>query len=1133
MKWKLLQQLFFMSKLLFYGLVMQICFTGLLVASDGLAQDKVSIEDVYLSLDLKDASLEQTLEAITSKTNFKFAFEQKNIEAIQSITTSASNESLANILRDISKNTDLSFKRVNDNIFISKKKIFGKSVEEDKINSGIFQGINITGKVLSGEDNTGLPGVNIIVQGSTIGTVTDLTGNYSLEVPGQSSVLVFSSVGYVTEEVTVGTRTVIDITLNPDITALSEIVVVGYGTQERAKVTGAISSVSAKEITQTPVVSFDQALQGRAPGVFVVNSGSPGRNPIVRIRGIGTVGNNDPLYVIDGVPAGGLNTINPNDIESIEVLKDASTAAIFGSRGANGVIMVTTKRGKSGKPNVQLDAYYGTQTAWRQLDLLNREQYLAFGRDLQTNGNQPIPARFDNLGEFANVETDWQKEMFRTAPVQDYNLSISGGAENSNYMISGGYFNQQGILLGTGFERFSFRANSDFKIGRLKIGESITVSHIDQQVESVPGGRSILEHTIKSVPYIPVTDPSRLGGFRSPDRIDGSDPQNPVLQSVLRDDKNLDLKILGNVFAEYNIGAGFSYRLSVGIDLNQGNQSRFMPQYDAGDFEQNPTADISESNSRFFRSMIINQLNYAKSFGDHSISANLIYEVTRDQFKGFNAAGENAITSDIKVLSGASNPNIGGSKSEYALLSYLGRINYDYKGKYLLTASIRQDGGSRFGPGNKWGTFPSFSAGWRLTEEDFMTGVTWLSDFKLRGSYGEVGNDRIGDYRYQATIDGNYRYNYNGNTITASTISALANEAVQWETTKMTNIGIDMGLFNDKLRASVEWFKNDSEGLLLNVPIPFSLGMDGAPVANVGTVSNKGFEFSLGYQNQQGAFKWSIDANASTVTNELVSLGIGQSVFGPGFEGNPVTYTEEGQPIAYFYGWIVDRLYQEGDDFSQQPNAKPGDIKFKDIGGGPLDENGNPTPDGVINANDRTYLGHFLPDFTYGLNFNADWKNFDMSLFLQGVSGNEIMNTNLYDTEGMTRLFNAGTRVLDRWTPTNTNTDVPRAVTGDPNNNARISSRYIEDGSYMRLKNLTVGYSLPQTSLNNFVKGSIRSLRIYVSATNLFTITNYSGYDPEIGAINADASDASLRTGVDYGQYPQPRTFLGGIQIGF
>jgi hypothetical protein len=327
------------------------------------------------------------------------------------------------------------------------------------------------------------------------------------------------------------------------------------------------------------------------------------------------------------------------------------------------------------------------------------------------------------------------------------------------------------------------------------------------------------------------------------------------------------------------------------------------------------------------------------------------------------------------------------------------------------------------------GVFPSFSAGWRLTEEAFMSGVDWLSDFKLRGSYGEVGNDRIGDYRYQATIDGNYRYNYDGNTITASTISALANEDVKWESTKMTNVGIDMGFFNDKLRANVEWFKNDSEGLLLNVPIPFSLGYDGAPVANVGTVSNQGFEFALGYQDNEGEFTWSLDANLSTVKNELVSLGIGNSIFGPAFEGNAVTYTEEGQPIAYFYGWQVDGIFQEGDDLSSQSNAAPGDIRFKDIAG-PPDEDGNPTgPDGVIDANDRTNLGHFLPDFTYGLNFSSSWKNFDLSLFIQGVSGNEIMNTNIYDLEGMARLFGAGTRVLDRWTPSNTDTDVPRAVT--------------------------------------------------------------------------------------------------------
>ncbi|NJN24611.1 MAG: TonB-dependent receptor [Cyclobacteriaceae bacterium] len=1149
MKWKLLPQLFFMSKLLFYGLVLQICFTGLLLASDGLAQEKVSIEEVYLSIDLKEASLEQTLNAITQKTKFKFAFEQGNIETSQSITTQVSNQSLASVLREISKSTDLTFKRVNDNIFISKKKFLGKSVEEEISGFGMLQSVSVSGKVLSGEDKSELPGVNIVVKGTSIGTVTDISGNYSLEVPGTDATLVFSSVGYITEEIAVGNRTVIDLTLNPDVTALSEIVVVGYGTQERAKVTGAISSVSAKEITQTPVVSFDQALQGRAPGVFVTNSGSPGKNPIVRIRGIGTTGNNDPLYVIDGVPAGGLNTINPNDIESIEVLKDASTAAIYGSRGANGVIMVTTKRGKSGKASIQFDGYYGVQKAWKQWDLLNVDQYLAYGRDLQTNGGGTIPDRFGNLGEFADVETNWQDEIFTVAPVQDYNLSVSGGSDNATFMVSGGYFNQEGILVGTGFERYSFRANSDFKIGRLKIGESLTVSHIDQQVESVPGGRSIIEHTIKMAPYIPVYDKNRLGGYRGPDGVDGNDAENPVLNAKLRQNHNLDLKLLGNVYGEFDFGAGFSYRLQLGIDYNQGNNSNFMPQYNAGSFHQNQTADISENNSRFFRSMITHQLNYNNTFGDHTIGASLIYEVTQDNFKQFNASGESSITSELQVLTGTETPNVSGDKWEYALISYLGRLNYDYKGKYLLSASLRRDGGSRFGPGNKWGSFPSVSLGWRLTEEDFMSNASWLSDLKLRASYGEVGNDRIGDYRYEATIDGNYRYNFNGNTTTASTISALANEQVKWESTKMTNIGLDMGFFNDRLRANVEWFQNNSEGLLLDVPIPFSFGYDGAPVANVGTVSNKGFEFALGYQDNEGAFTWTLDGNMSFVKNELVSLGIGKSIFGPGFENNPVTFTEEGQPIAYFYGWEVDRLFQSYDDIRNSPDqgkspfnsdgslkadagtktTAPGDIKFRDIAG-PPDENGNPTgPDGKIDNNDRTNLGHFLPDFTYGLNFNANWKNFDLALFIQGVSGNEILNTNLYDLEGMSRLFNSGTAVLDRWTPQNTDTNIPRAVTSDPNNNARISSRYVEDGSYMRVKNLTVGYTIPSEGLNSFANGAIKNVRIYLSANNLLTFTNYSGYDPEIGARD----NASLATGVDYGQYPQPRTILGGIQIGF
>jgi TonB-linked SusC/RagA family outer membrane protein len=990
--------------------------------------------------------------------------------------------------------------------------------------------------VVKSEDGQAMPGVNVLVKGTTIGTATDIDGRFSLSVPSSESVLVFSFIGYTTKEVVVGNSSQLDVVLNEDLASLSEVVVVGYGTQERAKVTGAISSVSAEEITALPVASLASALQGRAAGVAVTNSGSPGTNPQVRIRGIGTVGNNDPLYVIDGMPAGGLNEINPADIESIEVLKDASTAAIYGSRGANGVILVTTKKGKAGKPQVSFDAYYGTQKAWKTLDLLNRDQYIAFGTDLLRNANSPLPDRFSNLGEFANVDLDYQDEMFRAAPVQDYNVTVSGGTENVLYNFSVGYFSQEGIMRGTDFERYSVRSNTEFKVNkRIKIGETFTVAYSNRNNEPFSGGRSQLEHIVKAVPYIPIRDASRLGGFRATDRVDGSDPENPVLNAELRRNNDQNFKMLGSAYVNVNIIEGLDYKFLVGMDVGIGNNYQYSPSFNAGDFQIANFATISQNRSTYVSPLFSNQLTYTKDIGKHHFDLLGVIEKQTSVSSGLSGNGQNALTNDVRELQGIENQTTSSNRTEYALISYIGRANYDYNQKYLISASIRRDGGSRFGPDHKWGIFPSLSVGWRVSQEEFMKSLAAVSDLKLRASYGETGNNNIGDYRYQGTINSNMFYNFNGSLESGSTISNLANADLKWETTVMKNIGLDLGLWNDQFTFSFEWFENDTEDMILPVPIPQSLGYDGAPVANVGTVKNKGIEFTAGYEIRSGDFQLGINGNLGFIKNELVSLGSGNTILGPNFQGDAMTFTEEGQPIAYFYGWIAEGIFQSNEEAQSAPrqnlpddistynpalHTSAGDIRFKDVNN-----------DGVIDANDRTNLGHYLPDFTYGVNANASYKGFDFTMFWQGVSGNEILNNLRYHTEGMTRLFGASAVVLDRWTPTNTNTDVPRAVSGDPNRNARVSSRLIEDGSYLRLKNISLGYSIPASTLNTWSKGTVSRVRLYLSAQNLFTITNYSGYDPEIGA--RVGIDSSLGTGIDYGQFPAARTFLGGIQVSF
>lgn len=1001
--------------------------------------------------------------------------------------------------------------------------------------------INVSGRVTS-ETNEGLPGVNVTVKSTTNGTVTDANGSYRLSVP-ENATIVFSYIGYATEEVAVGNRTNIDVQLVPDIKSLSEVVVVGYGEQARAKVTGAISTVSSKEITALPVADVTAALQGRAAGVQITNTGSPGTNPLVRIRGIGTVGNSDPLYVIDGMPAGGLNSINPNDIESVEVLKDGFAAAIYGSRAASGVVLITTKKGVRGKPRVSVDSYYGTQKAWNLIDLLNRDQYIAYGTELQQNAGEAVPQRYANMGEFANVDTDWQKEMFRSAPIQNHTLTVSGGTENTRYNVSGGFFQQEGIMLGTGFRRGSFRSNTDFTLGkRVSIGQTFTLAFTDRRNEQQSGGRTQLQHITKMVPYIPVYDATRLGGFRAPDRLDGSDPENPVANALLRKDNTQEIKLLGTAYADVMIMDGLKYRFLVGLDMSYATNNSFSPKFDAGDFQKSGQANIGQRRFSYISPLFSNQLSYTKTFGDHTISAIAVAEQQTSVSSDAGGGGINTLSNDIQQPAGLGNQTFNGGRTDFALISYIGRLNYDFKGKYLLGASFRRDGGSRFAPGKKWGTFPSFSAGWRISEEAFMDAVPVITELKLRGSYGQTGNINIGDYRYQAALNGNFFYGFGDNQLQpAYTISTLANRDLTWETTVMSNLGLDVGLFNNQFNLSLELFNNETRDMILEVPIPPSLGYDGAPTANVGTVSNKGLEISTGYSKNTGPLTWAVNGNITFLKNKLVSLGGGRSVLGPEWYGDPLTFTEEGQAIGYFRGWVVDGIFQSQDEVNSSPtqvsgtnpakSTAPGDLKFRDISG-PRGPNGEITaPDGVIDANDRTNIGHFLPDFTYGISGNIGWKGFDVSLFFQGVQGNEIFNVLRYDTEGMTRLFNAGTAVLDRWTLQNTNTSVPRAVANDPNRNARASTRFIEDGSYLRLKNLAIGYTLPQTMLKSIGNGFVSNVRVYVSSQNLLTFTKYTGYDPEIGFRQGQS--ASVASGIDWGQFPQARTFLGGIQIGF
>lgn len=1008
--------------------------------------------------------------------------------------------------------------------------------------------VSVSGQVLD-EGGRPMPGVNVVVKGTTTGTSTDTEGNYSITVENSNAVLIFSFIGYLTQEITVGNQTVINVSLSPDVETLSEVVVVGYGTQTRASVTGAISSVSSKEISEQPVINVGQALQGRVSGVTVTNNGAPGEAPIVRIRGIGTINNANPLFVVDGFPTSDLNSFNPKDVQSVEVLKDASAAAIYGSRASNGVIIITTKSGSyNQKMTVNVDSYYGVETPWRKkLDVLNTEQYIDFATDLmtnadiyfnETNGTDPdrvvgvsVPGRIqtgldqaihsETTQTYRQTNTDWQDVMFRSGRIQQHKAELAGGTASSKYFSSFGYFEQEGIMLGTGYQRGDFRLNSDHKVSdRVTIGQNFYAAYDERLVEQQSGGRTQLQHMLRSSPYFPVHNPDVFGGFWGAQAADGSDPENPVRIAMMDKQNQQRLKMLGNVYADIRLFDFLSYRFKAGIDYVDYTQRSHLPAYNTGGYSNRSAAQVNQNRQHFTSVLLTNQLTFDKAFGDHSVNATIVAEQQTNNFSQISGNGENAISNEITEPVGLSRIGFSGNKSESALISYIARVNYDFNGKYLIGASFRRDGSSKFAPDNRWGNFPAVSAGWRISEEPFMANANFISELKLRGSYGVTGNNASGDYATISTITGNQIYWFGGEAATGYTIRTMANPNLKWESTYMTNIGLDLGILNNQLTMSVEYFNNKTTDMIIARPIPVSFGYDGNPFDNVGEVQNKGIEIELGYDKAEGDFTYNISGNISFISNEVLSLGDeGTTIAQADWYGDNLTLTKVGEPIGYFNGYVVDGLFQQGESTDMQPNARPGDIRFRDVNG-----------DGALTPDDKVNVGHFLPDFSYGVNFSANWKGFDASLFLQGVSGNDIYSIVKYDMEGMTRLFNAGSGVLNRWTPENTNTDVPRAVSGDPNQNARASDRFVEDGSYFRVKNLTIGYNFASPA--SFTRNTVNRLRIYTTMQNLLTITKYdAGFDPEIG--NRNAGTNGLTTGIDYGQYPQARSIVVGLQVGF
>jgi TonB-linked SusC/RagA family outer membrane protein len=1014
------------------------------------------------------------------------------------------------------------------------------SVQQQLQSAESADSITVEGTVTSDSTNKPLPGVSVLLKGTQRGTTTDAKGRYSLKIPtGEGPVLSFSFVGYKTQEVAVEGRQTIDIILKKEVAEMDDVVVVGYGTQRRQDLTGSVSSVSSTDIQKQSVTSAEEALQGQISGVQVTkNSGAPGGGSTVRIRGTNSIrAGNNPLYVIDGLPIGGgsspsqnpLSLINPQDIVSIEVLKDASATAIYGARGANGVVMVTTKQGDQGDAQVSFEAKYGVNQIRNKIDLLNTQQFVGLANEAAANdGDDPVfansPDRYPN--------TDWQDEVLRSAPRQNYQLSVSGGNEDTRYALSANFLDEEGILVGSGYQRGSFRINFDKQISdKFSIGNNLIVSRARYNLVETGGrGLSGIVSGVLQIPsVVPVKDENGNYLFKTENTIERD---NPVASALEKTNTSKQFKGVGNIYAKYMLAEGLEARVSIGGNLSYDKENYFAPKNTLEGQQNNSFAEVSTSQR--FRWVNENTLTYNKEFAElHDLTVLggfTLEKVTGEDLLGASSGFvTDAFTyNNLNAGETPNNPSTGASTS--TLASYLSRVNYNFDDRYLLTLTGRVDGSSRFGSGNKYGFFPSGALAWRVSEEAFMQQQDLFNNLKLRLSYGITGNQEIGNYAALTQL-GNSQVTFGDRIAVGINPASLGNEDLQWEKTEQYNLGLDVGLINSRISLTADAYHKKTTDLLLQRRVSRYTGYS-QYLDNIGSTENQGFEVSLKTQNiSKSNFSWSTSINYSMNRNKVLELADDE----PMYVGTPISFAsgqsfrvlQEGGSLGTFYGYEYGGVYadQQAVDNSEiaLENTQPGDPYLKDISG----PDGN--PDGNIDANDRTIIGDAFPDFTFGFTNNFFYEGFDLSIFIQGSYGNDVLNMNTLRLESTRGYTNQTTDVLNRWTPDNRNTDIPRAdrsrTSAGQTAMRAISNRLIEDGSYLRLKNITLGYTFPVNWTQTL---GTRSVRLYVSGQNLFTVTKYSGYDPDVSTYNNLGN-----LGADYGTYPKAKTYMMGIKLGF
>jgi TonB-linked SusC/RagA family outer membrane protein len=961
-----------------------------------------------------------------------------------------------------------------------------------------------------------LPGVTIVIKGTMSGTTTGPDGNYQLTGISDNAVLVISFVGLKTREIEVGGRSTINVAMQEETVGIEEVVAVGYGTQRKKDLTGSVAVVQPKDVQSMPVPSISDALQGRAAGVQVISSGTPGNDATFRIRGVGTINNANPLIVIDGVPvSSGLNQLNMDDIESLQVLKDASATAIYGSRGANGVVIVTTKKGKSGQSQINFNYSYGLQNATNTIKMLNASQFAALHNDIMTNGGQlpnPAYANPKSLG----TGTDWLGEMFRTAAMQNYSLSYSGSSDKTSYYVSGNYFDQDGIVISTGYKRYTFQLNTTSNVtSKIRFGNSLTLNN---DIKS--NGDYSIRNAMLALPTQPVmrANGSYSGPVAQP-MYDG-DIVNPIGLAKTVDMATKGYNLIGSVYGELDLFKNLKFKSTFGLQANFWDSRTWAPKY-KWDSSTKENSYLFQQYNKNLTWVWDNTFTYDKLFGKHHVVAMAGTSAQENRNNFMNGSIQNFASDATQQLNnGTQQPTIGGTTSSWALFSYMGRVNYSYADKYLVTATVRRDGSSRFGEGNKYGVFPSASLAWRMSEEDFLKGVSFINDLKLRAGYGITGNQEIGTYSFASALN-TVKYNFNDNVVSAVVPSVMPNPFVQWEEQKQSNLGFDATVLDQHINVTVDAYLKQTDKMLVPMVVPVSTGYSdvNVPSINAGKMENKGVEITVNTRNLTGKLKWNTSFNISFNKNKVVSINdtIPMSSGSIGLNQN-LALIQAGYPINFFYGFKTDGIFQtqaEVDSHAVQVpgndpynRTSPGDIRFKDLNN-----------DGVINDKDRTYLGSPNPTVIFALNNTFNWNGFDLAIFLQGVAGNKIINANRFWSEAMAVAQNQTTETLNRWTGPGTSNTMPRAVFNDPNKNTRPSDRYVEDGSYLRIKNVTLGYTLPKALMD---KVSIKTARLYVSGQNLLTFTKYKGFDPEVGV-----------NGIDNNVYPVTRTVSMGINLGF